>query len=82
MTTTTEDRLGAALEYAKKLERRCAICGIAEREAGRMLARDHDHKSGNHRDYLCMGCNLGLGHFKDDIARLYAAIEYLKKHLS
>jgi hypothetical protein len=80
--TTTSDRLDVALQHAKTLERRCAICGIAERDAKRMLARDHDHKTGNRREYLCMSCNVGLGHFQDNIERLLAAVEYLRKHLS
>ncbi|MFC9398664.1 endonuclease domain-containing protein [Streptomyces sp. NPDC057027] len=26
---------------------------------------------------LCHACNLGIGHFKDDLERLRSAIEYL-----
>lgn len=28
---------------------------------------------------LCLPCNTGLGHFNDDVAILYKAIDYLKR---
>ena len=52
---------------------RCAICG----QKGK-LALDHDHSTGRLRGYLCAHCNLGLGSFRDEPARLLAAVEYLK----
>lgn len=63
---------------------RCAICGQVETmERGgkvRWLAVDHDHKDGHVRELLCSGCNVGLGNFGDDPARLRAAAEYLERH--
>ena len=44
------------------------------------LVRDHDHHTGKARDWICDSCNTGLGRFKDDIALLERAIEYLKKY--
>ena len=44
------------------------------------IVKDHDHKTGNAREWLCDSCNTGLGRFKDDIALLQRAIEYLEKH--
>lgn len=41
------------------------------------IVKDHDHKTGNAREWLCDSCNTGLGRFKDDIALLKRAIEYL-----
>jgi len=54
----------------------CEICGSTEK-----ICIDHCHKSGIFRGTLCQGCNFGLGFFKDDPARLVAAIAYLKKFL-
>jgi hypothetical protein len=52
----------------------CMICGDTHR-----LCIDHCHSSGAVRGILCGRCNSGLGMFRDDIARLKAAIEYLNK---
>lgn len=41
---------------------------------------DHCHSTGKFRSILCNPCNIALGKFEDDIARLEAAIAYLKKH--
>lgn len=44
------------------------------------LAIDHCHTSGKVRGLLCVGCNNGLGCFRDDPERLASAILYLNKH--
>lgn len=54
----------------------CAICGNPQIQ-GRQLAIDHDHKSGLGRGLLCYHCNIGIGHFQEDITRLESAIAYL-----
>lgn len=56
----------------------CAICW--ERQHGRRLAVDHNHKTGIARGLLCVKCNAGLGMFKDDAQRLGWAIDYLREH--
>ncbi len=64
----------------------CHICGIAMTLATKPgtgsthRSVDHDHKTGKVRGVLCMGCNHGLGNFKDDPARLLKAIQYLAQH--
>lgn len=64
---------------------KCAICGLPETVKDsrngrkRKLAIDHCHGTGKIRGLLCTRCNQGLGFFKDDTARIAAAITYLKK---
>lgn len=61
----------------------CQICG--ERDNRQVLSVDHDHSCcpGDTscgecvRGFLCDRCNRGLGYFRDNIALLRSAIEYL-----
>jgi hypothetical protein len=64
-------------EYVSLLENnpKCNICKNPYKRIGYV---DHCHETGNVRGVLCMSCNTGLGHFKDNISSLEAAIEYLK----
>ena len=54
---------------------RCAICG--EHLVSPHV--DHDHRTGAVRGMLCPACNHGLGHFRDSLANLRRAINYLKR---
>jgi hypothetical protein len=58
----------------------CMICGVTEEEIGKRLDVDHCHSTGKVRGVLCNPCNTTLGHAKDNIAILEAAIEYLKNN--
>lgn len=53
----------------------CPICLTSKV----MLVRDHNHLTNAWRDRICTLCNVGLGMFKEEITRLTAAIEYIKR---
>lgn len=57
-------------------EGRCEICSNYDR-----LNVDHCHSTKKVRSLLCGNCNKGLGHFKDNLQLLEAAIQYLKAHI-
>lgn len=60
---------------------KCPICGktaIAGVTAN--YVKDHDHKTGKAREWICDSCNTGLGRFKDDVGLLQRAIDYLNKY--
>lgn len=59
----------------------CPICNKTSIvDVTAKLVKDHDHKTGKAREWICDSCNTGLGRFKDDIKLLETAINYLKKY--
>jgi hypothetical protein len=66
----TPERLEALVESQGGI---CAICRDAKPEH-----IDHDHGTGAIRGVHCGPCNMGLGLFKDEAARLEAAAAYLR----
>lgn len=74
-------KYGLALEEYEALlvaqHNRCAACD--DELVGRCHL-DHCHETGKIRGVLCSGCNVALGHVKDDIKRLMALIRYLEKN--
>ncbi len=58
----------------------CMICGISEAETDKKLDVDHCHTSGKVRGILCNPCNNMIGHAKDNVAVLRAAVEYLEEN--
>lgn len=65
----------------------CSICGKHGESPGavdhgdrmKVLHIDHDHKTGGIRGLLCIGCNIGLGGFRDDPVALVSAAHYLQQ---
>ena len=59
---------------------RCPIChrrsivGVTAK-----IIADHDHHTGNLRDFICDSCNTGLGRFKNGQDYLQNAIHYIKE---
>ena len=69
----------AATLYARQ-GNACAICLDPAPLGGRSGAHiDHDHSTGAIRGILCGSCNLGIGKFHDDPAKLDAAAAYLRQ---
>jgi hypothetical protein len=67
-------------EECRKQNNRCAIC--RRRFNGRWNKPNVDHKpgtKGTHRGLLCVDCNLLIGHARESIKVLLAAIQYIKK---
>jgi hypothetical protein len=56
----------------------CAICATDDPGRGKGWNVDHDHATGAVRGLLCHACNTSLGGFRDDVAILRSAIEYLE----
>jgi len=58
----------------------CAVCKQPSLD-GKLLAVDHNHKTGKIRGLLCSKHNRALGSFNDDIELLKEAINYLEKYV-
>ncbi len=72
---TKRTRLRRLYNLDERIHDHCLICGITVN-----LKVDHSHVSGKVRGTLCQNCNIGLGHFKDDITLLGNAIKYLEEY--
>src|SRR3990167_2563894 len=55
---------------------RCAICHELDT---RRLSIDHNHKTHAIRQLLCSHCNFMIGHSRERVDLLQAAIDYLQK---
>jgi nitrate/TMAO reductase-like tetraheme cytochrome c subunit len=64
----------------RKQNEQCAICGLHAKNVKRKnLHVDHNHKTKKIRGLLCNNCNRGIGHLKDSIKNLKAAVKYLEE---
>jgi hypothetical protein len=86
---TTIDKRAPRTMQARNMEKKkpvigtffsCPICrkrsivGVTAK-----IVADHDHHTGNIRDYICDSCNTGLGRFKNGENYLMNAINYIKE---
>ena len=65
--------------FTTRIEEQEGRCLICREVVGTKLSVDHNHVTGEIRGLLCGLCNSGLGMFKDNPARLTAAIAYLRR---
>ena len=61
---------------------KCGVCETDMDFLAKSTCVDHDHQTGLIREILCQKCNLGLGHFSDNIKNMRKAVAYLEKHSS
>lgn len=70
--------------YAEMLaeqDAKCAACGSTDTGSKHAVFHvDHDHATGKVRALLCAGCNVALGAIHDDVSRMLALVEYLRRH--
>jgi len=86
---TDIDKRSPKTRQAKEMEKQkpqkgspftCPICskrsivGITAK-----IVADHDHHTGNIRDFICDSCNTGLGRFKNGENYLMNAVNYIKE---
>ena len=75
-------KYGLSLEdYNNMLDKQnhnCEICSVSFLDNKHFI--DHCHTTNKVRGLLCLNCNTGLGHFKDNIERLTQAINYLQEN--
>lgn len=78
-------------DYNTKLEAQnfaCKICGEKETAIDgrtnktKLLAVDHNHKTGKIRDLLCWRCNTAIGKINENLELLDKMKAYLIKHLN
>jgi hypothetical protein len=62
--------------YPQLAEGPCEICGVKAK-----MHIDHCHKRNVFRGILCDGCNRGIGFFKENVAALRKAAEYLERQV-
>jgi hypothetical protein len=63
-------------EYDAMVEAQGGVCALCRERKPQHV--DHDHLTKQIRGVLCSCCNQGLGNFRDSVASLRAAIDYLE----
>ena len=61
----------------------CPICHkLTIPDVTANIVRDHDHRTGKGRDWICDSCNTGIGRFQDDPEIFKKIIDYIRRHNS
>lgn len=68
--------------YAQILSNQNQSCDVCGEVFSKTPHIDHNHKTGNVRGLLCVGCNIAAGSLRDDPARAMNLAAYLIKHTS
>jgi hypothetical protein len=55
----------------------CESCGAKPTGRFKRLSLDHCHKTKKFRGFLCMNCNIALGHLKDNPKLIKKLLKYL-----
>ncbi|MGA0610088.1 endonuclease domain-containing protein [Caldimonas sp. KR1-144] len=76
-----KERINAERRAAAAANRREGDCPLCFAKGVR-LVRDHCHRLGHTRGYICNHCNLALGHARDNAATLVRLIAYLGRSRS
>lgn len=73
-------RVGLSVEqYDRMLVEQGGVCKICGRPPkSKRLSVDHNHRTGAIRGLLCWKCNTGIGWFREDVAALRKAADYLE----
>jgi hypothetical protein len=71
-------------DYVKNLELQGGTCAICKKppKSGKRFDIDHEHTTLKFRGLLCNNCNRGIGHLKESISNLQAAINYLTQSVN
>ena len=67
-------------EFEHLWEIQGGLCALCREPVGHNAHADHDHKTKRIRGLLCSGCNLGLGHFRDNPFVLRLAATYIERY--
>ena len=80
---TSEQRINEYMRLLATQNSKCKICkkyetGKHHKGKVRLLAVDHDHKTGKVRGLLCDKCNRAIGMLGENTSTLFSAIQYLE----
>lgn len=67
------------VDYERRLAEANGICEACGNYSEK-LVQDHCHVLNKARGLICPGCNLALGHVKDDVDRLFNLVDYLERY--